>query len=97
MSAPTAVQPPGNTFNFAQHLLQANAERASKTAFIDDQGTLTYGELAERVRRMAAGLRALGIKREERVLLLMQDCTDWPVSFFGDEAPRRLARTVLST
>jgi benzoate-CoA ligase len=35
------------------------------------------------VRRLAAGLRALGIRREERVLLLMQDCTDWPVSFLG--------------
>jgi benzoate-CoA ligase len=34
-------------------------------------------------RRMAAGLRALGIKREERVLLLMLDCNDWPVSFLG--------------
>jgi benzoate-CoA ligase len=32
---------------------------------------------------MAAGLRALGIKREERVLLLMHDCNDWPVSFLG--------------
>jgi benzoate-CoA ligase len=35
------------------------------------------------VRRVAAGLRALGIKREERVLLLMHDCNDWPVSFLG--------------
>ncbi|MEN9467923.1 MAG: hypothetical protein RL081_1924, partial [Pseudomonadota bacterium] len=50
---------------------------------IDDGGALTYGALDERVRRVAAGLRALGIKREERVLLLMQDCNDWPVSFLG--------------
>ena len=32
---------------------------------------------------MAAGLRSLGLKREERVLLLMQDGNDWPVSFLG--------------
>ena len=32
---------------------------------------------------MAAALCALGIKREERVLLLMHDCNDWPVSFLG--------------
>jgi benzoate-CoA ligase len=44
---------------------------------------LSYGTLEERVRRMAAGLRGLGIKREERVLLLMLDCNDWPVSFLG--------------
>jgi benzoate-CoA ligase len=74
---------PGAVFNFAQHLLAANAARADKPAFIDDLGTLSYGQLEERVRRVAAGLRALGIKREERVLLLMQDGNDWPVSFLG--------------
>ena len=79
----SGVAAPGDVFNFAQHLLTINAHRHAKTAFIDDAGALTYGELDERVRRMAAALRALGIKREERVLLLMQDCVDWPVSFLG--------------
>jgi benzoate-CoA ligase len=79
----THVQAPGDSFNFAQHLLACNARRAAKAAFIDDLGTLTYGQLDERVRRVAAGLRALGIRREERVLLLMHDCNDWPVSFLG--------------
>ena len=70
-------------FNFAQHLLQANAERPQKIAFVDDAGALTYAALDERIRRVAAGLRSLGIRREERVLLLMQDGCDWPVSFLG--------------
>jgi benzoate-CoA ligase len=77
------VQPPPADFNFAAHLLQRNAARRSKAAFIDDRGTLTYGDLEGRVQRLAAGLRGLGIRREERVLLLMHDCTDWPVSFLG--------------
>jgi benzoate-CoA ligase len=80
MDQPT---PPGTPFNFAQHLLAANAARAAKPAFVDDAGALSYGELDDRVRRLAAGLRALGIRREERVLLLMLDGTDWPVSFLG--------------
>jgi len=81
----TTVQPAalGEHFNFAQHLLEANTQRADRIAFIDDHGTLVYGALAERVRRMAAALRALGIKREERVLLLMLDSNEWPVSFLG--------------
>ena len=62
---------------------RATPAAPAKAAFIDDAGTLSYGELDDRVRRLAAGLRALGIKREERVLLLMQDCNDWPVSFLG--------------
>lgn len=77
------IPAPGPRFNFAEHLLQANAGRAAKAAFVDDQGSISYGELNERVRRLAAGLRAIGIKREERVLLLMLDSTDWPVSFLG--------------
>lgn len=80
---PAGVQPPPAAFNFAQHLLTVNAGRAAKAAFVDDAGCITYGQLDERARRVAAGLRALGVKREERVLLLMQDTTDWPVSFLG--------------
>jgi benzoate-CoA ligase len=70
-------------FNFAQHLIELNAGHPQKTAFIDDAGTLSYGDLAARLRRLGAGLRALGLRREERVLLLMHDCNDWPVSFLG--------------
>jgi len=77
------IQPPGERFNIAAHLLATNAGRAAKAAFVDDLGTLRYGQLDERVRRMAAGLRGLGLRREERVLLLMHDCNDWPVSFLG--------------
>jgi benzoate-CoA ligase len=77
------LQPLPEQFNFAQHLLMENAARASKTAFIDDHGALSYGQLEDRVRRVAAGLRSLGIRREERVLLLMHDGCDWPVSFLG--------------
>lgn len=82
-SSAAAVPPPGEHFNLAQHLLATNCQRAAKPAFIDDLGTLRYGQLEDRVRRLAAGLRALGIRREERVLLLMQDGNDWPVSFLG--------------
>ena len=61
-------------FNFAQHLFERNAGRADKAAYVDDRGALTYGELA-RARRAAAPPRcsALGVRREERVLLLMHD------------------------
>ena len=83
MSVQPPVPPPGERFNFAQHLLNRNEQRGARPAFVDDAGVLSYGELDERVRRVAGALRALGIKREERVLLLMQDCNDWPVSFLG--------------
>ncbi len=75
--------PPPAQFNFARHVLELNAGRATKLAYRDDDRTLTYGELDERVRRLAAALAALDIRREERVILLMQDTIDWPVIFLG--------------
>ncbi|MGL4230194.1 MAG: benzoate-CoA ligase family protein [Casimicrobium sp.] len=83
MSPESPVAPPPERFNFAQHLISLNAARSTKAAFIDDQGTLTFGELAERIRRFAGALASAGVKREERVLLLMHDCNDWPVAFLG--------------
>jgi len=82
MNAPHAA-PLGPSFNFAQHLIELNAGRAAKTAYTDDHGTLNYGELADRVKRMAGALLSSGLRREERVLLLMHDNNDWPVSFLG--------------
>jgi len=79
----TDIQPPGTIFNFAQHLIARNLARPAKTAYIDDQGSLSYGDLADRIRRLAAALLAADVRREERVLLLMHDCSDWPVSFLG--------------
>lgn len=77
------LTPPNEQFNFAAHLLSINATRHHKIAFVDDTEELSYGGLEQRVRQLAAGLRALGVKREERVLLAMQDVTDWPVAFLG--------------
>jgi benzoate-CoA ligase len=77
------VEPPPEAFNFAAYLLQANVERAARTAFIDDIGAVTYGELDNQARRLAAALKQRGVKREERVLIPMQDGADWPVAFLG--------------
>ena len=70
-------------FNFASHLLERNRARPGARAYTDDHETISYGELDERVRRMAGALAALGVRREERVLLLMHDNNDWPVAFLG--------------
>jgi len=70
-------------FNFADHLFALNRARAGKLAYLDDHGPLTYGELESRARRLAAALLAQGLQREDRVLLLMLDSNDWPVSFLG--------------
>lgn len=69
--------------NFAHYLATQNAVRADKAAYIDDAGTLTYGQLADKVARFAGLLKDLGVRREERILLCMHDTSDWPVVFLG--------------
>jgi benzoate-CoA ligase len=54
-TAPRDIAPPPERFNFAQHLIALNAGRGEKTAYIDDAGRLTYGELADAVRRWGGG------------------------------------------
>jgi benzoate-CoA ligase len=71
------------SFNFAEHIFALNKGRASKLAFVDDTRTLTFGELEIQARRTAQTLIQLGLRREERVFVMMQDNVDWPVAFLG--------------
>jgi benzoate-CoA ligase len=48
-----------------------------------DDTRLTFGELHDAVNRVAAHLRELGVRREERVLLILDDTPAFPASFLG--------------
>jgi benzoate-CoA ligase len=74
---------PGARFNCAAWLLSASSRQPQRLAYTDGRRTLTYGALAERVARCAGGLLALGLRREERVLIALPDTVDWPVAFLG--------------
>jgi benzoate-CoA ligase len=74
---------PVGAFNFARHVMSLNALRADKVAYVDDAGELTYGELASSIRRCGDSLHRLGLRDEQRILLLLPDGNDWPVAFLG--------------
>ena len=57
--------------------------RGDKIAVIDDNGHVTYQELAERVGRCANALRGLGLRMEDRVAMCMLDSVDFPTMFWG--------------
>jgi benzoate-CoA ligase len=82
LGGPLSNVPP-ERFNAAAHLLSLNEKRVDKLAYIDDSERLSYGDLADRVKRFAAGLLQLGVKREDRVLMVMHDSVDFPVAFLG--------------
>jgi 4-hydroxybenzoate-CoA ligase len=72
-------------YNAAADMVDRNVAegRGAKPAFVDDQETLTYGELQTRCNRMANLLAAYDIPREARIVLLLLDTVDFPVAFWG--------------
>jgi benzoate-CoA ligase family protein len=63
------------SFNASAYLVdrQLAAGRADHLAVAGPAGSLTYAQLADQVAALAAGLSELGIRPEERVLLVMSD------------------------
>ena len=66
-------------------ILDRNLERGleEKPAVRWAEGELTYGELFRRVCAFGRALKALGVRREERVLLILDDTWAFPVAFLG--------------
>src|SRR3954471_7094102 len=73
------------SYNAVSWLLDRNIDegRADKLAFTDTASELTYGELQRQTCRLANLLRRLGVRREERVAMIMLDTVDFPVVFLG--------------
>jgi benzoate-CoA ligase family protein len=73
-----------DTYNFTEVVERhVDAGRADKPAFIGPDATLTYEELRRQINRMGRLLRTLGVGREHRVLLVLDDTTVFPVAFLG--------------
>ena len=83
-TSPPRVEIPRD-YNAAHDLLQRNAARPGKVAFIEagSGATLTYGQLAEQAHRLADALRRQGYAPESRVMVAMLDTLEWPVVFLG--------------
>src|SRR3569833_2484075 len=73
------------SYNAVTWLLDRNVAegRGNKLVFDDTVSRLTYGELQQQTRRAANMLRRLGVRREERVAIIMLDTVDFPVVFLG--------------
>ncbi len=72
-------------YNAVTDFVDANVTggRGSQMAFKDPTRTLTYQDLQAETCRCASGLRALGLRPESRVVLLMLDTVEFPVAFWG--------------
>jgi len=73
------------SYNAVTWLLDRNVDegRATKLAFSDTVSELTYGGLQQQTRRLANLLRRIGVRREERIAMIMLDTVDFPITFLG--------------
>ena len=73
------------TFNVATYFVDRNViiGRGSRVAIECGDRQITYEQLLNKVNRFGSALRRLGVRPEERVLLLMFDGPEFIYSFFG--------------
>src|SRR6516225_3421574 len=76
---------PVESFNASVYLLdrQVEAGRGGHLAVTGPAGSLTYAELAQRVAELSSGLRALGVRPEERVPLVTSDRPETVITFLA--------------
>jgi len=73
------------SYNAVTWLLDRNVGegRGNKLAYTDTATDLSYGELQRQTCHAANLLRRLGVRREERVAMIMLDTVDFPIVFLG--------------
>jgi acyl-coenzyme A synthetase/AMP-(fatty) acid ligase len=83
--APTLLITLPETFNVATHFVDRNVQegRGAKVAIECGDEQVTYQQLLENTNRVGNALLALGVRPEERVLLLLLDTPEFLYSFFG--------------
>jgi benzoate-CoA ligase family protein len=72
-------------FNLASYFVDRNVEegRGARTALIGPGGATTYAELAALTNRSGNVLRELGVRAEERVLLVLADGVEFVALWYG--------------
>ncbi|HJZ76482.1 MAG TPA: benzoate-CoA ligase family protein [Vicinamibacterales bacterium] len=73
------------TFNVATHFVDRNVDagRGAHVAIECGDQRITYAEVLANVNRVGSALRRLGVRPEERVVLLLPDGPEFVYSFFG--------------
>lgn len=72
-------------YNAAADLIERNLQnsRGHKVAVIDDRGSYTYSELAERVHRCGNALRYVGLEPGHKIVLWLPDSIDFTTALLG--------------
>ncbi|HEY8130875.1 MAG TPA: benzoate-CoA ligase family protein [Thermoanaerobaculia bacterium] len=80
-------------FNAAEWFIGRHAVegRANRTAIIDGEGSMTYGQLDDAVRRFASVVGDVGARRDERIAFVAPDSRWLSIGFWGSIAAGAVA------
>src|SRR6185312_13982823 len=83
-SIPADITDEANSYASLVALLEESCtQHTHKTAYISMGVNLTYGQLDAHARHFAAWLQSIGVKKGDRVALMMPNLLQYPVCLFG--------------
>ncbi len=72
-------------YNVVNEFIKRNTDDKilNKIAFIDDSTTITYKNLFVDLKKLAFSLYKIGLKKDNRILVILEDSIDFPLTFLG--------------
>ena len=71
-------------YNAAYDLLKRNIDKnPEKIAFIDNDNSITYKELFDKIKAFSYSIKKHQIKENDRIILCMHDSIEYPIVFLG--------------
>ncbi|MFQ5607453.1 MAG: AMP-binding protein, partial [Candidatus Zixiibacteriota bacterium] len=75
--------------NIPAWIISAAEDRGNHVALVAAGGlgeSISYADLASRIRAAAGGLKSLGLRRLDCVALLSENCPDWAICYLAIQA-----------
>ena len=69
--------------NFARFIIDRNQYQSDKIAIVDDNKQITYSDLERYILSFSYILYQSGVQPQDRIIICMDDCVEWPIAFLS--------------
>ena len=71
------------SFNIAMFIQESARRKPEKTALIMDDKRMNYSQLQKNIECFSSALGALGVQRDDKIMLILPNILQFPICFFG--------------